>query len=475
MKLLQLKPINTVERRNKANPDLPPKVENRVWLEGHRLGLVTSPGAPYTITENAAKGEILLDFTCDAGEFTVSKRKTARGLVPLIEISEMRCPTLKDVPEGSNIRIFHSEKGILIRLNVDGIAQKQKEREERLLHKLQNGLPLEKGSVFAGGGTKDFCGDKGFKRAGLASVIRVAIDFDANAVENLAQNCPHLFDERSMLIEGDLAALNFDSELKLDYASITPSCTDASIAGKSKKGLKGESEQTAHLVYFYTRFVEQTNPAIIMMENVRGFANEASFHVFCAVMRHMGYNMQRRDINANAEGFSLEGRERMYVMFTSAGLGQVLDLNDIVPLWTPAQNVADILDDVPLDHRSWGNKSYLFEKEKRDAAKGNSFAMQIYRGPESKLSTLRAQYHKGGSSDPLYAHPTEPDTYRLFNQFEQCRAKEIDPALVDNVPFTGATQILGNGLIGHISESWYYHLALQLKKIAVSPNARIAA
>lgn len=437
----------------------------RIWLEGKKLARIVSAGTPMFIQDK--QDGIVVKFNHENAQRTVSQRTTSNSTVPLIEISESNSEFLKSISEDTILRIAVTSKGIRITPNMEVVSNRINERESRLINKLANGDKLEIGSIFAGGGTFDYCGAQGFEKAKLATVVRMAIDFDSSAVENLASNCGHIFDEKSLLIESDISLLNFDRSLpKLDILKITPPCVDASRAGKAKKGNIVETSKTAHLVYYYSQLIDKCNPSYIMFENVPEFQYEASFLVVKGLIESFGYKTQLRIIDANKEGFALETRKRMFMVAESEGLVGNFDINEVSSLRSVPVTLQEVLDDVPTEHSSWKAKTGLIEKQERDKANGKGFRMQVFTGEESYIGTIRSQYQKSGSSDPLIVNK-ESGKFRIINGKEHARVKNIDEAFIDGLSDAQAHKILGNGLIGSVAESLCFFLAKAIKSINV--------
>lgn len=452
--LLINKGINLHTKRNSS------EVQKRVWLEGKRFAKYAPIGMGLKITDNDE--EIVIDFVDPNSEEatrTVSKRKARGDYVPLIEINECNSELLTKMSEDEVLRIVVKENGIRIRANKNTVASRRKEREESIKYNVANNIPLDMGSIFAGGGTFDHAGHEGFELSGLSTVVRFAIDNDPDCIENLATNVHHVFDSRSVLIESDISLLNVGNGAlpKLNLLKLTPPCTDASKAGKAKKGNKFETSKTAHLIYYYSQIIERTNPAYVIVENVPSFQNEVSFHLLRALLESWEYKIHLRVINSHSEGFSLETRERMFLVAESAGLDSGFDLDHACPIFERKGVLGEILDDVPLDDDCWKSKQGLIEKEKRDREAGKGFRMQIFNEESTYIGTIRAQYTKSGSSDPLIKHP-EKDMFRLINKEEHCRLKSLPESFVEGWPETTAHKFLGNGLDGMTAKSITFEL-----------------
>ena len=57
--------------------------------------------------------------------------------------------------------------------------------------------------------------------------------------------------------------------------------------------------------------------------------------------------------------------------------------------------------------------------------------MQVVTPESTSVPTLRKGYHKGGSTDPLLTHPTNPELLRQLTVVEHARIKEVPVELVD--------------------------------------------
>jgi DNA (cytosine-5)-methyltransferase 1 len=128
--------------------------------------------------------------------------------------------------------------------------------------------------------------------------------------------------------------------------------------------------------------------------------------------------------------------------------GIYFDFDQLQPPGPSGHRIADVLDQsIGPDDPRWRPFDYLKENEVRDAAKCNSFGMQVVSPEDDKVPTLRKGYHKGGSTDPLLQHPTEPTLLRQFTAAEHARIKEVPEHLVDGLSNTVAHEVLGQGIV----------------------------
>lgn len=438
-------------------------IRNRIWLEGKKLARYVAIGTKYLV-KDTSEG-IIVKFDETLGSKIVSKRSSKGEDKPLIEINESNSAFLRSISNNTMLRIAITHKGIKVTINNEVVDHKIAEREQRIIRKSKSGEKIEIGSVFAGGGTFDYSGHKGFERSKLSTVVRLAVDYDETAVENLIENVSHIFDSKSLIIQSDLTLLDYNKNLPLlDVLKLTPPCIDSSKAGKAKKGNTCETKKTASLVFYYLKVIELSNPAFILLENVKEFMDQVSFKMLQSMLLSWGYSIQTRIINSFKEGFSLEARERMYMVAESIGLEGSYDIADVMPLSAPEKRLGDILDAYSLDNKAWTPKTGLIEKEKRDIAKGNGFRMRKYTEECTSIATLRAGYQKSGSADPLIVHP-EGGLYRILNKDEHASAKGIDIGLVKGRTEGEAHRILGNGLISSIAESLCYQLGLTIQSL----------
>jgi DNA (cytosine-5)-methyltransferase 1 len=73
--------------------------------------------------------------------------------------------------------------------------------------------------------------------------------------------------------------------------------------------------------------------------------------------------------------------------------------------------------------------------------------MQVVSPEGNSVPTIRKGYAKGGSTDVLLQHPTNPDLLRQFTVSEHATIKQVSPALVAGLSNTLGHQILGQGIV----------------------------
>lgn len=466
MRTLITKSLNLINPKNSESD-----IRKRIWLENRQVLHYFNAGDLLKISDDGETIRVeVVDAIDEADKHsyrTVSYRK--RSNKGLIEISDTNCARLRDIDAGQLLRIVLSDGLMTITVAKDTLEQSMAKSVEQVKGRIARGEPLKVMSICAGGGTFDFCLHEGFSRAGQASVVKYAIDYESQCIDNLVMNLPYLFDAQSVLMESDLSKLNFSQcaeALKdVDVCLCTPPCTDACSAGKAKKGNKFETSATSHLVYFYSKLIEMARPAVIMFENSPNFANEVSYHLLKPLLEVFGYDVQERVINAREEGFSLETRNRLFMYAELKLLETGFKMHDIQPLLATPTTLRSCLNlDAYQDEALWSSKSYLFDKQERDIEAGKGFRVQIVTPDSDRIPTLRAGYAKGGSTDPLLAHSDSSKAlYRLLKADEACRVKHFPVEIVDGVSDTTAHQLLGNGIEGNVGTSFAFYVGKALK------------
>lgn len=431
--------IQTQVTENRSKP--------RLWVEGARLareGL--APGMALAMKEVA--GRLLLTPVPEGTEgdniVRVSKR-TRRGKVyPLLEL---RTPAL--------VRLFGLAKRVVIKLVKGKLSisrhhqdEKVQSRNEEIVERLEQGEALRVASLYHGGGVLDSAMHEGLERAGVTSYCKLMSEIESAYVESTLTNNPHLFREDSLILNAPIEQLSFSAaEVKADILMGGVPCTGASNAGKAKNKIQ-YAEQHASAgaqFYAYLRMIELTNPAICVLENVCQYRNTPSFAIILSVLKTLGYTVQDRDLNGCEYG-SLENRNRMVMVAISEGL-EGFDIEDIMPLITKPETLAEVLEPEEVVEQYWQDYEYLREKEIKDKAAGKGFMRQLLDADATQVPTVTRDYKKVRSTDPQLQHPTEPLLTRLFTALEHARIKGAPERIIQGLSETIAHQILGQSVI----------------------------
>lgn len=436
----------------------------RVWLEGsetERAGF--APGQRYDIQ---IEGQTLVLKANSDGARIVSGKVIGERNNPIIDINSKALLAIFDGMAA--IRVVVKKDQIYLLPLASEI--KKRERFSRLRMKLKNGDPVEIGSLSHGGGVLSHAIHSGLKQAGLESNLRFANEIRGELLEH-AMIHNDAWSDNTQVLATPMQDLAFDdrgvaSIPKVEILEMGLPCSGASRAGKSKRGLTHPEAhpEVGHLVVSALIIIGKTNPAIVILENVPEYAVSASADILRNQLRDMGYNTHERILNGKEWG-SLENRNRWCMIASTSGLD--FDFEQLQPPIAVDLRIGEVLDSsIGLDDPKWRSYDYLKSKEVRDAAKGNSFGMQVLSMDGDTVPTLRKGYAKAGSTDPLLRHPTDPQLLRQFTAEEHARIKGVPEKLVAGLSSTIAHQVLGQGIVYSPFKDVGAHVGNTLKRLA---------
>ena len=169
----------------------------------------------------------------------------------------------------------------------------------------------------------------------------------------------------------------------------------------SHAGLKrGFGDIRGTLFFDIARILKEKKPAMVLLENVKGFASHDkgnTFRVVCDTLETLGYEVHSQVLNARDFGVP-QNRERIYIV----GLDRKRTLKAPFLFPTPprtATSVGDILENwvdpkYTISDKLWkGHQRRLREHR----AKGNGFGYSLFDTPSPYTSTISARYYKDGS------------------------------------------------------------------------------
>jgi DNA (cytosine-5)-methyltransferase 1 len=275
------------------------------------------------------------------------------------------------------------------------------------------------------------------------------------------------------------------SRLKpVDLLAMGIPCSGASRAGVSKRKLAimEDHPEVGHLVASAIMIINRIQPAIVVVENVPEYEASASAQILRQHMRDSGYEVQEKVLRARDFG-CLENRNRWFMVCSTRGLS--VSLEGLEPKVLPVRKLGNYLEPISPDAQDWRTFDYLKSKEVRDAAKGNSFAMQLVTPDSMSVPTLRKGYHKGGSTDPLVVHPSDPQLLRQLTVKEHARIKEVPEHLVADLSKTDGHILLGQGIayapvrdlfsrIGECLKQWAHQSVRSDEAVPVGYSLKLA-
>lgn len=432
----------------------------RLYLEGNvpaRGGFL--PGKRYEAVPNQEKHLLELRIV-ENGMRMVSKKLVRGKEVPIIDINN------KDLLE-----VFDGLDSVRVVIQADRIfilpvasELRAKDRLQRLRARLKNGEKLTVGSLSFGIGVLDSAAHEGLKQSGIESHLAFANEIREDCVEH-AVDRNSVIDDETILLTGPLQEFAFDEWVmsRLPSVSILVAglpCSGASVAGRSKLGLAHPEDHpgVGHLAVGFLSIIARVSPALVILENVIPYASSASASIIRSQLRDLGYDVHETQLDS-ADFNMLEQRKRFALVAVTRGIEFSFDgLKKPEPR---ARTFGEIMDDVPLDHSTWGSIDYLWKKQERDSAAGKGFAPTVVDASSTKLPVLNKSLHKRQSTGTFIRHPVHENLYRIPTVAEHARAKGIDPALVADTTQTFGHETCGQSisvppfvsLFAHIGEA----------------------
>jgi DNA (cytosine-5)-methyltransferase 1 len=434
--------MQTIETKNV----LQNRGKPRVWFQGKqpaRAGF--SPGARYSVEIIKHKQMVALKLS-DAGDHVVSKKDKNGELIPIIDLNSDE--VLGMFAGMDVIRVIIKDRAIYLLPLATEV--RKKERLDLLKQKLANNESLAVGSLSHGGGVMSHAIHAGLESAGIKSHLAFANDIDVEILEH-AQRTNSVWSEETVFFGMPMQELAFDEYAmtnlpRVQILELGIPCTAHSIAAVSRKKentLPEDDPHVGHLVVAALTIIARSNAAIVTLENVSLYQKSASMSILRNQLKDMGYVVSERILKAT-DWNCLEARERLCMVAVTEGI--TFDFDELMVPEKINRTLGEILDCVPDDDATWSEVQYLKDKQIRDAAKGSSFAMQLFDEQSSHINTLRRGYQKGGSSDPRIIHPTNPNLSRLVSPREHAKCKGIPEDLIAGLSKTNAHALLGQSI-----------------------------
>lgn len=417
----------------------------RLWIEGmkaRRAGF--APGQRFNVTKEQSRSMLIIELT-ESGDRVVSRKVHGDKISPVIDINSLE---VLSVFEGyESLRIIACGKRIYILPCAVEIAKK--ERVDRLRQKLEAGQPLSVGSFAHGGGILTHALHKGMKLGGVETELAFANEIRPELLEH-ASECNDAWSAKTIPLAAPIQQLAFDdwtvSRLpRVDVVEAGLPCSGASVSGRARLGTaKAEDHpEVGHLVASFLALMAKVNPAVIVFENVKSYFSSASMSIMRGQLKDFGYDVHEAVLQAG-DWNELEHRERGVMVAVTAGME--FDFLKLAKPEKEDRKIAEILDVVPLDDKSWSAMQGLKDKQERDKAAGKGFAMQVVTAFDVKCPTITKGYMKRRSTDPKLQHPEDPTLLRQFNSVEHARIKGIPASLVGGLSETVAHEVLGQSV-----------------------------
>lgn len=410
------------------------KGNKRVWIETRALKDTNFSELSYDYKLDHKKKRLLLT---PSGSRKVSVRRD----IPIIDINNKEISELFDGIDKIIIKIFSHEI----------IIEPLKESLEQLRAKRKlNAKTLTFLEVFAGGGTLS----KALVDAGLKCVG--AIELEDRYLSNFERNHPGAF-----TYNGDIASVD-DTTLPDPVALVAGIPCDCfgntGITGKKAHGKKAkEAGDTGSLAYHVLTLIEKIRPALVLVEQVPGFAHSAIGDIFRSVLRVRGYNLTEQ-ITPAAEYGSLTRRERFVLVAT---IGKQFSFNK--QRFFKIKTIEDILE-IPLCNRAWLTKennsaiAMFLRNEEEHKSKGNNFKMARTYATDTVVKTITKGYYKNRLTDPILVNPSNHNEYSFFTPRELARINGLPDDFELPDAKTVAGEIIGQG----VAYDMFYNIGREL-------------
>ncbi len=306
---------------------------------------------------------------------------------------------------------------------------------------------LTVGGLFAGIGGIEL----GFKKAGFS--ISWANEMDKNACKTYRANHNH------KLFEKDLRELKTSEVEKIDILTGGFPCQAFSVAGLQK----GFEDDRGHVFFEILRFIDDINPNIIFLENVKNLKGHDKGNTFKRIVNELeqrGYYLNYEVLNSADYGNIPQNRERIYIVgFKDKKVHNNFTFPSPKKL---TKKIQDLIDDIAPEKFYYTNSRYYLQL--KDKMKNNDTIYQwrrVYvRENKSKLCpTLTANMGTGGHNVPLVIDKKD---IRKLTPRECARFQGYDDKFIlsDDIAQSHLYKQVGNSVTVPVIEA----IAKQIKK-----------
>lgn len=415
----------------------------RLFLDGlqaSRAGF--SPGEKYDVE---IEGNRVVIARHKDGTRTVSRRNKGDTALPVVDINSQMLAMFDGMDA---LRIVVAQDRVYLLPLASEI--KKVERLDRLTDKIARGEPLSMGSLSHGGGILSHAIHQGLQDAGMQADLTFVNEIREDLIEQAITHNDAWGPQTSAIVMAMQEVVQDDwlmnSLPSLEILELGLPCSGSSKAGASKRGLEKMEDhpEVGHLVFSALAILNKVQPAVVLLENVAQYAQSASAQILRLQLRDMGYNCHEAVLEGKDFG-CLENRVRWCMVAVTRGVD--FDFDQIQPTVKVVRRLEEFLDTTITDEDPrWREFQHLKTKSARDLVAGKGFKMQIIDADSLSVPTLRKGYQKGGTTDPLVQHPSNPALLRLLTAAEHARIKGAPPELIEGLSETIAHQLLGQGI-----------------------------
>ena len=416
----------------------------RVWLQGSNLGHAGfSPGTRFDVRLGDQR---LVMRRSEMGVRVVSQKRRGESVYPVIDINSKELLSMFDGMGSVRVVMLADEIHILPLAS----ELRRRERLARAAAKVEQGDPLNIGSLSHGGGIMSHAIHAGLYREGMDSRLVFANEIRSDLLDH-ARDSNDCWDAATVGLAAPMQELAFDrwAMARLPTADILEAgipCSGASISGRSKRklGVPEDHPEVGHLVVAFLAIVAAVNPLVVVLENVPQYQDTASGAIIRSQLRDLGYTVHETVLSG--ESFNaIEDRKRYCLVAVTNGL--VFSMADLVVPEKIPVTLGDALDTFDDDDSRWSLMAGLKAKQARDKEAGKGFMMQVFDGAAVRIGTITKGYAKVRSTDPKIRHPNKPDMLRQLTSAEHAKVKQIPERLINGLCETTAHEVLGQSVI----------------------------
>lgn len=348
-----------------------------------------------------------------------SVQNTGRGL--LVELKDKATATALS---GLDVVVVRFEANKLV-ISARRCDLEKVQRERSLVRNIASGC-ITMASLCSGIGYSAFKITEGLKKQGLRAQMAFSNDIDPLAMALQIEGNP-IWNNRTneaLAINADIRDLNYDQIPFVNFVEVAYPCQGQSkLSPVERRDLNHPEVGTLFVPII--NVLRSLNPAVILIENTEAFVNSMTLDLMRREMK--GYRFESIILNGYEWG-DFEERKRACIVAVSDGLPDV-NLNELVPpAFIARKPISTILENVCLDHVSWGVKPHI-KKKLHD--KRLNFKLNVYHGHEDKVASLVAGNQSPKINSPFIGHPSYNETglMRLFNVVEHARIRELPDKL----------------------------------------------
>lgn len=256
-------------------------------------------------------------------------------------------------------------------------------------------------------------------------------EWDKHAQKTYAANYGHV-------PNGDITQVKEQDIPPFDILLAGFPCQPFSNAGHKK----GFEDTRGTLFFDICRIVDYHKPAVLFLENVKGFRNHNKGKTFAVVqemLQQLGYTVYHQVLNAKDFGVP-QNRERIYIIafkekvpfFFPEPLEKTVSVGDILE--------TDVSDKYTLSERLWAGHQ---RRKQEHLNKGNGFGYSLFTDQSPYTSTISARYYKDGSEILIAQKDKNP---RMLTPREAARLQGFPDNYVIPVSDTQAYKQFGNSV-----------------------------